>query len=641
MQRTAEAIEQMDAGLARVQHSAWQPPDWRPIPEWARENVELPPGYAQTGPIDLRQSPWMHEPLAALQSHRVQKVNVLKGLQSGGSLIGELFALYRIDQDPGPMVWNFQTEHIRDKVWRTRIGPLLRTSPCTKNILPQERHKRSRGVLSFPQCDVTIQGGGHNESNLQTLSYQIVINDEVWQWEPGMLYQAEGRADAFKSAKKIYNVSQGSERESDWDVTFGDGRVRSLVVKCPKCRKCHPMVWSHRMDDGTFAGVVWETRKRSDGSADKARAKETARYKCPICGYEHPSGESAQKKLVQTCAYSAKYPDIQYAAFSMPEKTDEIDDSRWHSAESFHWNSLVATPLADLVGEWLAADDVHKRGSMHLKKEFIQKKLACFYSDDMAEEKRSLDLSGYRMGDGYPGETHRFAAVDVQQGRGDDTPHLWVVIRAFVKGSGSSGLIWCGRVETEDEMAAMQNQYGLRPADVALDGRDDTRRVAAMCQRNGWTMLMGDDKESFPHYIKSGRSKRKVLLPYSPVQHYDSKKGKGSARFVKFLTWSNPTIKDMLYRLRNGNGVPWQLPSDIPEWYEEQIDSEIRRKVVKGGRWGHRWEPKVRSNPNNHIWDCECMALVRAMVAGVMPFDADLEQSGEEEPAETEVSPAD
>jgi len=134
-------------------------------------------------------------------------------------------------------------------------------------------------------------------------------------------------------------------------------------------------------------------------------------------------------------------------------------------------------------------------------------------------------------------------------------------------------------------------------------------------------MLMGDDRESFPHQIRKGRRKETVQKPFSKVQKYDVMKGKGPARYVNYLLWSNPTIKDMLHRVRHGNGVLWELPMDVPDWYRDQLDSEQRKKIRKGSRWGHRWEPKVRSNPNNHIWDCECMQFARALMAGLLPFD--------------------
>lgn len=622
----------MDVTLARIQHAAWSPPNQLPIVEWARKNIELPASYAKSGPLDLRSSPWLRFPLEALMDHRVQKVNSLKGLQTGGSLVGEVYTLYRINEDPCSIMWNFQTEAIRDKAWRTRLGPLFRLAPCTRGIMPTDRHALSHDIISFPACDVTIQGGGHNESNLQTLSYQFINNDEVWQWQPGMLYQAEGRADAFKSAKKIYNVSQGNGRESDWDVVFHEGVVHELVVKCPSCNKYHPLVWTHRMADGTFAGVVWENKKYLDGRPDIATAQNTVHYRCPLCGFDHPSTENSMRRLVLTCRYSTEYPDAAYHAMEMPERIVG-DPPGVQYIRSYHWNSLVSVPLTDLVKEWLTADAMHKLGDITLKKEFLQKKLAVFYADEMTDRVIELQVSGYQMGDSYSNETDRIMTVDCQEGIGDDTPHFWVAVRGWVKGIGDSGLIWAGRIELEDDLVEAQDKFEVEDKFVAVDGRNKTAKVAAMCARHGWLMLMGDDKEHFPHTVRRGRKTETVQKPFSKLQKYDVMKGKGPARYVKYLLWSNPTIKDMLYRVRNGSGLNWELPADTPEWYREQLDSEQRKKIRKGSRWGHRWEPKNRSNPNNHIWDCECMQFVRALIAGILPFDAAVDAQNSDDSA--------
>lgn len=624
----------MDLTLARIQHGAWERPNRLPITEWARQQIILPDAYAKSGPVDLRPSPWLIPPLEALMDHHVQKVNSLKGLQTGGSLVGEIYALYRIVEYPAPIMWNFQTEAIRDKAWRTRLGPLFRTAPCIKDIMPTDRQALSHDIISLPGCDVLIQGGGHNESNLQTLSIQVQINDEVWQWDPGLLYQAEGRTDAFGSAKKIYNISQGNERDSDWDVVFNEGVVHELVVRCPDCTKTHPLIWSQRLADGSWAGVVWENKKYLDGRPDIATAQATVHYRCPLCGHHHPANDAAMKKLISTCSYSTEYPSAAYHAMELPDRVVGNPPGVPY-IKSYHWNSLVTVPLPELVKEWLTADAMHKLGDITLKKQFLQKKLAVYYTDTMTEQVAELQLSGYQMGEGYAGETDRLMSIDCQEGIGDDTPHFWVDVRGWIAGSGSSGLIWAGRVELEDDLVEMQRTHGVPAKYVVADGRNKTAQVAAMCGRHGWVMLMGDDRESFPHQIRKGRRKETVQKPFSKVQKYDVMKGKGPARYVNYLLWSNPTIKDMLHRVRHGNGVLWELPMDVPDWYRDQLDSEQRKKIRKGSRWGHRWEPKVRSNPNNHIWDCECMQFARALMAGLLPFDV----SAYDEPA-PEPTPA-
>lgn len=613
----------MDARLAGIIYQSWAKPDRRDLFDWAPDNVVLAGAYAKPGRLNLKSSPWLRRPAESLRSHRVQRVNGLAGVQTFKSGLGETYIQYRIKEDPAQIMHNLQTDDVSKKIWRTRILTTFEASPATRDILPTARTEKSRNVISFPGCDYTIQGGGHNESNLQSISYQVIVNDEVWLYEPGYIAEAEARSDAFGLMRKIYNCSQGAEKDSEWDQVFNSGLVHTLVVRCPDCNKPHPLIWSHKMPDGSWAGVVWDRKKYLDGTPDIDRAVRTVHYRCPLCGFHHAAGEVSMRKLVATCDYSTDYPRAGYGEYDLTPGR-EIEVRGLASTHSYQWNSLVSVPLEQLVEEWLKADHAHKLGDITAKKQFYQKKLAIFWSDDLSNDKVALQLSGYRMGESYIGETDRFMAADYQEGRAGDTPHFWVVVRAFIKGIGSSGLIWTGRVENEAELVEVSHKYGVSPAGVVIDGADKRKMIAAMCYRHGWKFMVGDEKEAFLHINK--RTKKKFERAYSPVGNYWVNKGqRGRPAYVKFVKWSNPTIKDMLCRLRDGKGVAWELPGNLPDWYNDQIDSEIRKRKNIGGRWRRYWVAKSTSNPNNHIWDCECMVLVRAVVAGVIPFDADLD----------------
>ena len=212
------------------------------------------------------------------------------------------------------------------------------------------------------------------------------------------------------------------------------------------------------MADGSWAGVVWDNKKYLDGRPNIAHAQETVHYRCPLCGYHHPTGDAAMRKLVATCHYSTDYPSAAYHALELPERIEGTPPGVPY-VKSYHWNSLVSVSLASLVEEWLTADVLHKMGDITKKKEFMQKKLAVFYDEKMTEREVELQVSGYQMGEGYAGSTDLIMTVDCQEGKGHDNAHYWVLIRGWVRGSGSSGLIWCGRVETEDDLIVLERKY--------------------------------------------------------------------------------------------------------------------------------------------------------------------------------------
>jgi hypothetical protein len=85
----------------------------------------------------------------------------------------------------------------------------------------------------------------------------------------------------------------------------------------------------------------------------------------------------------------------------------------------------------------------------------------------------------------------------------------------------------------------------------------------------------------------------------------------GIKNYARGYFWSNRVAKDMLARLRAGEGVPWELPGDMTDEYKRHLFSE-----VKNPRSG-RWEPRYK-NADNHLWDCESMLVALMMILGVL-----------------------
>ena len=92
--------------------------------------------------------------------------------------------------------------------------------------------------------------------------------------------------------------------------------------------------------------------------------------------------------------------------------------------------------------------------------------------------------------------------------------------------------------------------------------------------------------------------------------------------------WSNLNIKDMLARMRRNQdpeqGVTWEVPGDAGGDYLAQMDSEARQKIK--GKW--IWK-KIGKRPN-HLWDCECMQLVAALMMRIIGRESVEKDSAEE-----------
>lgn len=629
-------FDETDAGLRRALRKPWAVPDRRLMDKWALDRVRLGAGYAIEGPLNVESSRYMILPMRSLQSDAVRQVNALKGVQTAGSLIGEAWLCWMVENAPGPTMVNYQTEAVMKKQWRMRMRGFLRDN-LGQDVFPDDKRDTASMMISFPHMSMIVQGGGKNESNLQTVSVQNLLNDECWQWKGGFLQQAMARTDAFRRKKlnKIYNVSQANEEESDWDVAFHEGIVHAWTIQCEKCGGMQPYTWAHRLDDGTWGGVIWDKRQHLDGSIDVAHACATVRYRCILCGHSHEPGPRTDRHFNKTGAYSTLYPKIAYGKLDRHPNPPPLGVGE---NLSFWWPSMVGTPLPDLCQRWLAADRAYKAGSNHLKKEFYIKYLATFWNDSIAEEKVDLVTHGFRMGERLPGRALCFITADYQEGRGGDTPHYWVVARDWRR-TGASRLVFAGRLESKDEIEALRERLGVYKKAVLVDMRFRTLELARIMAPLGWGGLMGDDPvgDLYVHRLGKGKLSRTVRRPYSPMGHIDPMRGqRGQGRKkVPYMKWANRPIKDMLWKLRNGKGVLWELPEDVPDAYREQMDSEVRLRKWIGGRQKEHWEPLNKNNPNNHLWDCECMQLVAALKAGFIPFEL-----VEDEPANEKATAA-
>jgi len=87
-----------------------------------------------------------------------------------------------------------------------------------------------------------------------------------------------------------------------------------------------------------------------------------------------------------------------------------------------------------------------------------------------------------------------------------------------------------------------------------------------------------------------------------------------------YFFYSNEGVKDKLASLRQPEATPaWEVPRDVSADYKKQMIAEHKKDVVNATtkQVQQRWV-KIGGRPN-HFWDCECIALASAMLAGVLP----------------------
>jgi phage terminase large subunit GpA-like protein len=577
--------------VAQALAESWKPPAREPIYEWARKNLYLPNSYAIQGPFHVERSLYLKKPLEMLQSADVRRVTLYKAVQTGGSLVSEVWVSWLIENYPGPTMWNFQTDEDAKEAAEQRINPLFERCPAVSNKIPPNRFQRMKTAIYFYHMWLLMQGCGL--SNIQSKSVQNLINDEIWLWPPGNHGQAVKRVTAFSKVSKILDISQGGEKNDEMDNSYQNGSCEEWGFKCPKCSNLQPYKWEQvkwDKNDETCPNGIWDFNK----------LRLTIRYQCQWCEYSFTDTPQERRAMNDSGEYIVMNPNHDPAHYSC------------------RWNALASDAISwfTLVSEWINSNRMLKLGSVSQLKEFIQKRLAEPWDEEKFQIHETIDIktSSYSMAETDAATKwgdFRFFTIDVQ------AREFWGVIRDWKK-TGESRLVWAGTIATEGEIEMLQQKYSVNPWDIFKDSGFDTTRVYLACLKHGWVPLKGDDREKFFH---SRPGRKPVAKVFSEPIKIDTGIGtvkQGDRRgFIKLFLWSNPSVKDVLQRLMSGQGASWEIPADIFPEYHKHLSAEVKKEVKDRttGRLKYIW---VRIRKDNHLFDCEAMQIVAACMERIL-----------------------
>lgn len=574
--------------LNEINESAWKIPEQISPWKWCELNIKNIPYSPIPGHFKSANSPWVREVMEAIVNADIREVSIIAPVQSSKTVSAELCLCYIIANFPGPCLWLSQTDADAKDQAESRLHKLFEECDAVKNLFPFDRHKKKTQTIFFSNGMTLWVLGAHAKSNLQSRSIRWLIGDETWQWPSGHMQQAQARVTAFGWLGKCIFLSQGGEENDDTHKKFETTDMREWQFRCPKCGKFQPFKWSN---------IEWDKDYRDENNQiDFEKIRRSVRLVCEFCKRGIADSDANRKLLNSSAKFVAMNPNA--------AKTKV----------GFHWNSLASMSWGELAEMYLRAKESSKRGDIEDLKNFYQKRLALAWGD--LEEDFSLDISpsGYRMGDDWeleaaigaknailppPHENKnrvrlRFLTVDVQM------DHFFAVVRSW-SANASSRLIYCGKLQTWEDIEILQEKFEVFPQLVFIDAGYSTFEVYRNCAKNNWTALMGDGRKDFPHKVNGKITQRFYSTARHPLI---------SDKKCRMHYWSNLGVKDTLARLRSNqnpdNGSTWEIPSDAPEEYLKMLDSEQR--VRKGNSW--EWQ-QIGKRPN-HYWDCEAMQVCAA-----------------------------
>lgn len=552
-----------------------RPPSGLAPPEWAGENVRLQ--NSERSPFfDISQTPWWREPMELAGDSEVHNIVCLAPTGSGKSTMFEGLIPWVISEDPGPLLYACQTDPDA-KFWaESRLMPALKGCSALTGLWPDDRHASRKLEVIFPHMPLVL--GGANMSNFQEKSMRWLIGDEVWAWNSGLVREFLARHHN-RWNRKVYMVSQGGfvgdELDQEWEKT-DKGK---FSFECPECGTVQPWIGKQ---------LRTETVEDSEGVNVQATAN-SATYHCAECPATFADTVNNRRALSDSGRYvGQKSPLDGFRGFQV------------------HALAIWWVPWSEYALERYYAQEALKKGVTLKLEQLTQKRDAMPWDDNMSDSREPIKRGGYSKED-YAGgtpiddEAMRFMTVDV----GGD--HYWAVIQAWRR-DGSSRILWEGYVGSDQELLDMQSKHGVVSSLCFIDTGFDTGRIYDFCVANGWTGIRGDRKERYSWPDKTSRL-------YSQVQRVKAPSG-GTALYV-FVAVDK--VKDVLYRLRTGQGAKWEVPANVSNAFLNQIDGEQRKTFTnsKTGEEATRWV-KVRAN---HMLDCCVYQVAAAMMMGI--FDGE------------------
>lgn len=601
--------------------SGWELPFRGEIYEYGRQ-IDLQNGYAIKGPFEVERSKYLLAPFRALRNPRVRQVVILKAVQTGGSLVADIWVPYIIRWDPGDLLWLFQDDDFAGKYMDERFIPgcLKRAPGIVEMLSANGKFALQRKQFLLPLMSALI--GGLNEGNVQSLSKRYVIVTEAWMAKSnGLISQAKARTTAFPYTSKVLIESQAGVEGEDLDIEWKSSSQQVLHWNCPECGFAQPFEFSRKRDDGSWSGMKWDTNDLTcpNGEWNYDLVGQTARYECYKCRCRIEDRPHIRRQLNDSYHYAATNPRAEAGV------------------EGFTWPAEANQDIsfASQVVKYLKAKDQDERHGYRLPlQEWYQKQRAKAWNPNLTMDIKRAAYEPYDVSSSWPEEAYRFLFVDCQK----DLKEFWYQVRAVAM-SGESRQLARGKTENWDELAKLQEFWKIKDQQVFVDGGYEQTRVAAECVRHGhvgqvktaqgvkkiwlcWTILKGSKLETFTH--ANPKTKLKEQRIYSRMDWINPNLGKRrTGLLVPFYNWSNLGVKDILRRYRDQDKAPkfLALPDDEPPtnvWsYTAQMNSEIREQVYddKGVKVSI-WRPIARRP--NHYWDLEAMFIAVCGIVGII-----------------------
>ena len=556
------------------------------ILDWASENVNFP-NSDRASRFDASVAPWLNDPLLAASDDETTQIFLRAPTGGGKTTMMETIACFIVAQKSGPTLFVGQTDDMVKDWTESRLMPIFNDCRPVKELFPQDRHALRKTTILFPH--MVLFAGGANMTNLQEKSMRYCIGDEVWRWKGGMIKELKARHHDRWNRKTIL-VSQGWDAGHEADPEWESGTREAWGWECSKCGN-----WQRYL----FESIKYVADRDERGNVFWDKVQDSVRMVCEHCKHEYQDTAAVRRDLSTRSSYRSLNPH----------------PVRGHKSYEYPAYAVWWIPWFTIVKEWIEANDAKNIGNTEPLKQFVQKRKAQTWQNEITSDLPEISVGEFSKtefleGQKIDGEHRRFLCVDKQR------DHFWCIVRAF-RIDGSSMLLHESRPLTWETIDAIQSQFEIQPRCVVVDAGYDTPLVYEQCARRNWTASHGSGQDGFYH-MEGGRRTRRFVSKIEGAQA-----GSDGLKCAYFF-FSNEKIKDKLSSLRQPEAtLKWEVPRDVSDNYRKQMLSEMKKDIVnaKTKQIEQRWV-RIGGRPN-HLWDCECIAIASAMLAGVLPIGSE------------------
>lgn len=573
-----------------------QPEPLLSVSEWA-DNYRLLDSKSSAMPGKYRTSvtPFLKEIMDNLGEYsEAEEIIVMKGAQLGVTEAGLNWVGYTIDISPCPMLFVEPTKEVVELVSKTRIQPMLESSPSLSSKVKPSKSRDSGNTLTkkeFPGGVLRL-AGANSAAGLRNMPVKRLMLDEVDAYpvdlggEGNAIDLAKKRTSTF-AKRKIFILSTPTVKGlSVIEPMFESTDQRYFHIPCPHC--------------GALQHLKWDNLKYDYNT--KSKIATNVFYECEHC--QTSIFEKDKTKMLENGSWIATEPE-----------------NKNKKRIGYHLNSMYS-PLGWKSWEDLAVEYEEAKGDIPKLKTFYNTSLGLTYEEqgDKPEWEQLYNRREDYPINRIPDNEVAFltAGVDIQKDRIELEIVGWCegkvsysidyrILQGYTSGDGKAA-VW-------QKLDSVLNETWIKPDGTPI-------QILMMCVDSGnWASevyaFCGRYPQSRVVPIK-GRDNQITIIA-APKSVNVTRKNK-SIDGVKVWHVGVSLLKSELYgwlRLEEGSPGYCHFPMYGEDYFKGLTSEELILTKNKSGHTVERW---VKKFTRNEPLDTRNYARAAAHMVGMDSF---------------------